>query len=123
MIITDWRPYVRGALRGFVSVELGNGLVLLDCKVFSGRDGLYCQLPDKPSLKDGELQRDRDGNVIYYPTVRPAKREIGDKFSSAVLKLLREKYPNALAVDNSGGGAWSRQAAGSPQQHRGRGRA
>jgi DNA-binding cell septation regulator SpoVG len=96
MILKDWKPRVSGSLRGFVEVELDIGLIILDIRIFDGRDGAYTLLPDKPSIKDGRQQYNADQQPIYYPALKWRDRKTGDKFSSAVIRLLLEKYPNAL---------------------------
>lgn len=35
MILRDWRPYARGALRGYARIELDIGLVVVGIKVLS----------------------------------------------------------------------------------------
>src|SRR5262245_38602758 len=96
MIVSDWRPLRRGALRGFITVEFELGLTLPDCKIFDGRDGAYVSLPDKPGIKDGQLARDRHGEPIYYPVAKWRDRNRADKWSSAVIQAVRQKYPEAL---------------------------
>ena len=121
MIVTDWRPHVRGTLHGFVTVVLDIGLVISGIKVFGGEGGAFVQLPDKPALQDGQLKRDASNNIVYYPAMKWQNRQIGDKFSSAVIRLLREKYLDALtASESSSGGTRARPTAAAPQRNRGR---
>ena len=44
-MLRGFRPLVKGALRGFVTVELPCGLVLHDVAIFAGRNGPWASLP------------------------------------------------------------------------------
>jgi hypothetical protein len=105
MTIVEWRPLVRGTLRGFVSVELEVGLIIESIKVFDPPNSAFIQIPDRPAVENGQLKRDQGGNVVYYPAVKWRDRKTGDKFSSAVLRLLRAKHPDALTGNTAGNGA------------------
>jgi DNA-binding cell septation regulator SpoVG len=96
MIIQEWRPFVRGGLRAFARVELDVGLVIPNIRILVGSKGPFAALPEQPVIKDGQVQRDDDDRPVYVPTVSWKDRATGDKFSSAVIKLLLAKYPNAL---------------------------
>lgn len=86
---------VSGTLPGFVEVELDSGLVIPDIKVF---DGAYVALPDKPAMRQGELQRGNDGKALYMPLLKWRDRATADKFSASVIRLLRQRYPTSLTA-------------------------
>ena len=96
MILRDWRPYVRGGLRGYARVELDIGLVIPGIKVMVGTNGAFALMPEQPVLNDGKLKKDVNGNPVYFPTVSWKDRQTADKFGAAVLKLVLAKYPDAL---------------------------
>jgi DNA-binding cell septation regulator SpoVG len=96
MIIQEWRPFVRGGLRGVVRVELDIGLVIPNIRVLVGSNGPFAALPEQPVIKDGQVKRDDGNRPVYEPTVSWKDRATGDKFSTAVIALLLAKYPNAL---------------------------
>jgi hypothetical protein len=98
MILRDWRPHVRGGLRGYVKIELDVGLVIPGIKVLVGSNGPFVMLPEQPVLQDGKVKRDVGGKPAYAPTVSWKDRKTADKFSAAVIKLLLAKYPGALGA-------------------------
>jgi hypothetical protein len=98
VILRDWRPYVSGGLRGYVRIELDIGLVIPGIKVLVGSNGAFIALPEQPILRDGKLKRDVDGKPAYAPTVIWKDRQTADKFSTAVIRLLLAKYPDALGA-------------------------
>jgi hypothetical protein len=96
MILKEWRPYVSGGLRGYARIELDVGLVIPGIKVLVGTKGPFISMPEQPVLKDGKLKKDVSGKPAYATTVYWKDRSTGDKFGTAVIKLLLAKYPDAL---------------------------
>ena len=77
--LVSWRPVVKGALRGFVTVELPYGLRLIDCPVLAGKKGPWVGLPTKPQLdRDGHQRTDADGKAAYSPVVEWRNCEVSD---------------------------------------------
>jgi hypothetical protein len=98
VIIKDWRPHSSGTLHGYVTVQLAIGLVIPDMPVFMTPKGhQYATLPTKPIVENGKHRTTADGKFEYRPTVYWSNRQTGDKFSTAVIRLLLAKHPDALS--------------------------
>jgi hypothetical protein len=55
-------------------------------------------MPSKPQLsQDGTPRRGTDGKVLYVAILRWRNADLKERFSNAVVALVREKHPNALA--------------------------
>ena len=98
MRLLSWKPISKGSLRGFATVELPIGLKLIDCAVFVGTKGAWASLPAKPQLdKDSRQRILADGKSSYSPAVEWRNRDLADRFSAAVVALVRAGHPTALA--------------------------
>ena len=97
MRLRGFRPLVKVKLMGFVSVEPTCGLVLHDLPVFIGRDSPWVVLPPK-LLLDGERRRklDANGQPSFQAVAEWHGRDLADRFSAAVIELVRQKHPGAL---------------------------
>jgi hypothetical protein len=96
MRLMSWKPVTKGALRGFATVELPIGLTLIDCPVLVGPNGAWAALPTKPVLdRDGKHAKP-GGKGQYAPVVEWRDRELADRFSEAVVTVVREVHPDAL---------------------------
>ena len=96
MQLISFRPISKGAPRGFVSIELPIGLVIEDCPVLVGNNGAWAALPSKPVL-DREGRRARpDGKPQYAAIMKWRDRELQDRFSQAVIELVRAAHPDVL---------------------------
>jgi hypothetical protein len=97
MRLVSWKPIAKGTLRGFATVELPIGLKLIDCAVFIGTKGAWASLPAKPQLdKDSRQRIGADGKPSYSPAVEWRSRDLADRFSAAVVALVRAAHPDAL---------------------------
>jgi hypothetical protein len=98
--LVSWKPASKGALRGFATVQLPIGLKLIDCPVLMGASGPWASLPSKPVL-DRDGRHAKPGGKPQFATVLEWRsRELADRFSIAVVDLVRAAHPDAL-----GGGA------------------
>jgi hypothetical protein len=96
MRLVSWKPVSKGSLRGFATVELALGLKLIDCPVFAGASGAWASLPSKPVL-DREGRHARPGGKAQFAAVLEWRsRELADRFSAAVVALVRAAHPDAL---------------------------
>jgi hypothetical protein len=96
-----WRPLAKGALRGYVTVQLPIGLRLINCPVLVSNGKAWVSLPAKPTLDhDGKHKTDPNGKPVYAPVVEWRSRELRDRFSDIVIAAIRRMYPEAL--DGSG---------------------
>jgi len=97
MMLRSFRPLAKGALRGFATIELPSGLVLHDVAIRAGRNGPWASLPSKPVLdRDGRHRSDTNGRHQYAPVAEWRSRELADRFSAALVELVRAAHPDAL---------------------------
>jgi hypothetical protein len=96
--LVGFQPKIKGALRGFCTVELlPLGLRIIDCPVLVSRGKAWCALPSKPQIdSEGRLRKDINGKAQYVALVEWASRELRDRFSNAVIELIRARHPGAL---------------------------
>lgn len=94
-----FRPFPKGALRGFATIELPIGLVIRDIPVLLGRNGPWASLPAKPHLgHDGRQKRDAYGKAAYADVLEWRDRHLATRFSDTVCALVRRAHPDALDV-------------------------
>ena len=86
----------QGSLRGFATVELPIELKLIDCSVLVGPNGLWASLPSKPVLDREGKQVRPSGKPQFPPVPEWRNRELNDRFSAAVVPLMRAVPPDAL---------------------------
>jgi hypothetical protein len=97
MALESFRPLVKGSLRGFATVRLPNGLTIADCAVCTSHGKFWASLPSKPILdRDGRHMADENGKKRYAPILSWADRDTADRWSAAVVELVRQHYPEAL---------------------------
>jgi hypothetical protein len=95
--LVAYRRCVWGALRGFAVVELAIGLRLHDVAIFTGPNGPWAALPTKAQLDRERRQKlGADGKPAFAPVAEWRTRELADRFSAAVLQLVRQAYPDEL---------------------------
>jgi hypothetical protein len=100
MRLISWRPLAKGSLRGFATIELPIGLVIAEVPIFATSGRVWASLPSKPQVdKDGQHKRDVNGKLAYEAILRWRSRDLSDRFSSAVIALINEHHPGALAPD------------------------
>lgn len=96
MRLVRFKSLVKGSLRGFATVELSIGLTIEDCPVLIGRAGAWATLPGRPVLdRDGRQVR-ADGRVQFAAILKWRDRELQNRFSAAVVELIRAHNPAAL---------------------------
>jgi hypothetical protein len=88
-----WKPLIKGSLRGFASVEMPMGLTLFECAVLISRGKPWVALPSKPVIgQDGKQAR--DGHKPRYAAIlRWRDGDLSDRFSAAVVALVRSAHP------------------------------
>jgi hypothetical protein len=97
MRLVSWKPLIKGALRGFATLELPIGLKLIDCPILIGRDGPWASLPSKPQVdKEGRQKVDVNGKRAFEPVLEWRDRALSDRFSDAVVALVRAEHPHAF---------------------------
>ena len=90
-----WRPMHRATLRGFVDIELPNGLRIDDIAVHVRGGRAWASLPARPVLENGRHVI-RDGKPVYARILAWRSQDIADKFSEAVVELVYHAHPDAL---------------------------
>jgi DNA-binding cell septation regulator SpoVG len=96
--LLEWKPRVKGALRGFAKVRLGRGLLIHEVPVLAGKNGRgWAALPGRPILNaDGSAARDAEGKQRYAPIMEWADRATSDRFTAAVIAAILAEHPDAL---------------------------
>lgn len=97
LVLRAFRPLAKGKLRGFASVELPCGLVLIDLPVFIGRNGPWAALPRKAVLDSERRQKlDPNGKPSFQAIAEWCTRALADAFSASVIELIAAAYPDAF---------------------------
>ena len=94
--ILEFKPLLKNTLRGFVSIRFPFGLVIKDITIHTKGGREWCGMPSKPQLdREGKLRYDDNGKLLYANILEWRDRDTADRFSATVIRLVREKYPNA----------------------------
>lgn len=97
MRLVAFRPFVKGSLRGFASVELPIGLTIEDCPVLVSGERAWANLPGKPMIdRDGRQVVNGNGKAQYAAVLKWRSRNLSDRFGAAVVELVRATHPEAL---------------------------
>jgi hypothetical protein len=97
MTLRAWRPVCRGSLHGFARIELPNGLWIDDVAVHVSGGRAWANLPARPMLgDDGVALRDDRGRIRYAPVLSWRDRAIAERWSDAVVALVRCAHPGDL---------------------------
>lgn len=96
-VILDFRPLLKGSLRGFAKVQLPSGMILNDVQLMHSSASWWASPPSRPMIgRDGTVLRDANGKIRYSPIVEFTSREIRDRWSSAIVDALRAAHPEAF---------------------------
>jgi hypothetical protein len=96
MRLVSFKPLAKGALRGFAHLELPNGLRITDCPVLTSNGKAWATLPSKPVLDREGRHVEVSGKKQYASILEWRDRDLSDRFSSAVVELVRAKHSDAL---------------------------
>jgi len=96
MRLVSFKPLTKGALRGFASVELPIGLVINDCPICASSGKTWAALPSKPVLDRDGKHVEAGGKRQYSAILLWENRDRSDRWSQAVVDLVRAEYPEAL---------------------------
>jgi hypothetical protein len=92
--LIEFRPLVKGALRGFATVALPIGLEISDIPVLVAHGKAWASLPSKPQLnQDGTPRRGTDNKILYAAILKWRDPNLKNRFSDAVVALVRERHP------------------------------
>jgi hypothetical protein len=68
--------------------------------VLAGSNGAWVSMPSKSQLNaDGTAKRKANGKIDYISVLQWRERDVGDRFSEAIVALLLEEHPHALSED------------------------
>jgi hypothetical protein len=98
ILLLEWRPLVKGALRGFATLRLGRSLKINDVPVLASNGKLWAALPGKPLVdRDGRAMLDARGKQRFTPILEWSDKAAADRFSQAVVDAVRAEHgPEAL---------------------------
>lgn len=99
MRLVAWRVVKTGSLRRSATVELPIGLRLIDCPVFLESNGPWASPPSRPLLDREGKHIQLGGKGQYTPIIEWRDRGLADRFSEAVVGLVRQADPGALDPD------------------------
>src|SRR5690349_16480409 len=98
--IRAWRPVRKGALLGFCQVAMPSGMILIDVTILTGERGPWASPPARPMTdRDGTPLRDERNKVRYAPVIEFSSRNIRDRWSKAVIEVMRVAHPEALGSE------------------------
>jgi len=99
--LVDWKPIVKGSLRGFAKVRLGRTLLVNDVPVLFSNGRAWAGMPGKPLIgADGTGLRDDKGKQRYAPVLEWTSRDASDRFSEAVIAAVYREH-GSTALDAS----------------------
>lgn len=91
--LVDWKPLLKGSLRGFAKVRLGRSLLINDVPVLCSNGRVWAGMPGKPLIGgDGTGLRDDKGKQRYMPILEWTSRESSDRFSEAVIAAIQKEH-------------------------------
>jgi DNA-binding cell septation regulator SpoVG len=93
--VINCRRHRSGALCGYIDVEFPYGLVLTDLPVFAGPRGNWVGMPTRPQIdSQGRAKTDANGKIAYQPIGRWIEKKIADRFSSYIVFLIEQQFPD-----------------------------
>jgi hypothetical protein len=102
ILISDWKPWQAGTLRGFCTAHLPSGMILHEVGIHTRSGSWWASPASKPMLsKDGTALRDDAGKVRYSPIVSFTDKQTRDRLSRSVVEALRRAHPEVFAVDRA----------------------
>jgi hypothetical protein len=100
MVLREWRAMRKNTLRGFATVELPCGLIVRDVTVHEKNGRWWASLPARPQLDaEGRAVTNEAGHDNTQPCSAGAGRDLADRFSAAVVGLVRTEHPGDLDGD------------------------
>jgi hypothetical protein len=103
MILISFKRLAKGSLRGFANIEFPSGLRLADCPVFLGKNGAFAGLPTKPVIDREGRHAEVGGKRQYSAILEWRDRDLSDRFSQALVALVRAAHPDVF--DDGGSSA------------------
>jgi hypothetical protein len=92
MQLRHWRPVGAGALRGRATILLPSGLEISGVCIFRTAAGTSAALPaEAAKTAAGEYVRNANGTIKYRSQMKWVSRELQQKSSDAVVRLILEQ--------------------------------
>jgi hypothetical protein len=97
--LLKWTSRRQAALRGFADLQLPNGLSIYGCPVLFSHGRAWATFPARPQIgSDGQVIK-VDNKTQYTRLIEWSNRGVADRFSAAVVNLVRASEPEAFAGD------------------------
>jgi DNA-binding cell septation regulator SpoVG len=80
-LVSDWKAYEKGTLRGFLSLTLPSGLVIHNCTLHHKGDSRWIGLPARQFTKD-------DGTKSFSPIIEFVSNEARNRFRDAAVEAV-----------------------------------
>jgi hypothetical protein len=97
MRLVEWRALRKNTLHGFAIIELPSGLIVRDVSVHQKNGKWWAGLPSRPVLDtDGKQIVNHGGHRQYAAVLGWRDRDLSDRFSVAVVELVRAEHPGDL---------------------------
>lgn len=96
MRLVSFKPLVKGALKGFATIELPIGLKICDCPVLVSNGKAWATFPGKPQIGQDGRQIEVNGKKQFTSIMSWPDRATADRWSEAVVELVRQHHPGAL---------------------------
>ena len=101
MQLLEWRAFRKNTLHGFAVIEMPSGLVVRDVSIHEKAGKWWASLPSRPVLdSDGRQIRNHSGKAQYAALLGWRDRDLSDRFSAAVVALVRAEHP--IDLDGAG---------------------
>jgi hypothetical protein len=97
MKLCEWKPMRRNTLHGFAVIEMPSGLVVRDVAIHEKAGKWWASLPSRPVLdSDGKQIVSHAGHRQYAAVLGWRDRDLADRFSAALIELVRAEHPADL---------------------------
>ena len=98
--LRDWRQLRKNTLVGFCTIELPVGLVISNIAIHHKNNRWWANLLVRPLLDvKGQNVTGPDGRKQYVALLTWRDRELADRFSRAVVDLIRAAHRDDLVAD------------------------
>jgi hypothetical protein len=100
--VLGFTAFKRNTLRGFVDVELQDGMQIFGCMLHVSKSGgSWVGLPGKPTFNsEGGHAVGPEGKKLYTPVMSFRDRKIAAAFSQEVVAAVLERHPDALDAES-----------------------
>jgi len=94
IVIVDFKPVERGTLRGFATIEMRSGIVMVDVAIGCSEGTWWAAPPGKPLIdRDGVVLKNPNGKVRYAAVIDFRDTATRRRWSQQVIEALRAVHP------------------------------